>query len=451
MVTFFKDKLFPISLVVVMFFSLVMPAMAQEDVQEDEQYFIDVKAGFWAGNEIETLASFGIVNGYGDEFKPSQEIIRGQAANLFTRALELEIPEENSPFEVSQAFQDGVDATYAADIFRGRQDGTFGVTDILTREQMATVIVRAFGLINTGEEITFTDEHRFTESHKENVEILAQYGITTGKEDGSFDPKSAVNRAQFVAFLYRAMVQTGWIEIEGHPYVEDVYALNSSQIMIFGRYFDNVVEDDITVEGNTVVSIEKDVEEDLHILTFDKPFDQGERYFINITSAMDEEEYTFIIPIDYFFMIQEAEGTTDIIDLAINTPTHLEFLLNQQEITQEEFEMFGFKLTFKASVDGVVDTETGEINFEALQPGQSFTYEVIVANNDELIAQSEAKEVSVVDSSIESSEGSTEVAPGETTEEATEEVTEEALVEEPAQEPTTAPEETTSEEETPQN
>jgi hypothetical protein len=181
-----------------------------------DQNFSDIHNEFWAKNEVTQLVDMGIINGYPDkQFRPALEVSRGQAANLLSSALQL--PE--SPYE--PVFKDvssksshlkGAMTTYKAGIFLGKEDGTFGVADSLTREQMATVIVRAFDLQDTGEEIHFNDESRISESHKEGVRILAQHGITTGKEDGTFDPKTAVNRATYVVFLHRAMVQTGKIE-----------------------------------------------------------------------------------------------------------------------------------------------------------------------------------------------------------------------------------------------
>lgn len=176
---------------------------------EEAKTFSDVKEDFWAAGEIYSLVDAGIINGYEDgTFKPSQKLIRGQAANLLTNALELPIPKDLKAFpDVSEnsVFAEGAAAAKAAGIFTG-SEGKFGAGDVLTREQMASVLVRAFDLKATDEEVTFTDINRVSPSHLENVKILAQNGITTGKEDGSFDPKSAVNRAAFATFLYRALV-----------------------------------------------------------------------------------------------------------------------------------------------------------------------------------------------------------------------------------------------------
>lgn len=198
------------------------------------QNFTDVHNQFWAKDEVTQLVDMGIINGYPDkQFRPSVEVNRGQAANLLAGALKLPEPAYEPVFkDISNksSFVKGAMATYKAGIFIGKEDGTFGAGDSLTREQMATVLVRAFNLEDTGEHIEFKDEARISESHKEGVKILAQHGITTGKEDGTFDPKTPVNRATYAVFLHRAMVKEGLIE--------EVPEVTFIEPKVFGSYQD---------------------------------------------------------------------------------------------------------------------------------------------------------------------------------------------------------------------
>lgn len=176
--------------------------------------FSDVDEAYWAANEIYSLVEQGVINGYEDNtYKPEKSIERGQAANLLTSALKLEIPSDLNAFEdvsTDSSFAKGAAATKAAGIFKG-YEGKFGVGDVLTREQMASVLVRAFELKlkPNAEDISFTDWDEVSPDHQQNVKILAQHGITTGKADGSFAPKAPVSRAAFAVFLSRALeIQT---------------------------------------------------------------------------------------------------------------------------------------------------------------------------------------------------------------------------------------------------
>ena len=178
--------------------------------QNNKILFSDVTNNTFGQEEIYRLVETGIINGYPDgTFKPNQNINRGQAANLFVRALQLEIPDSANSFkdvpQTSPIF-DAAKATKAAGIFKGSNNGTtFGPLDVLTREQMASVLVRAFNLQPNDVQVKLSDLKSVSESHRKNVEILYQNGITTGRANGEFDPKAPVTRVQFVVFLSRAM------------------------------------------------------------------------------------------------------------------------------------------------------------------------------------------------------------------------------------------------------
>lgn len=203
-----------------------------------KQRLTDVTNSFWAKNEVTQLVEMGVIGGYPDaEFRPNLNINRGQAANLFKGALKLPDATYQAKFsDVSSksSYLQGVFSTYSAGIFGGKPDGRFGVSDALTREQMATTLVRAFNLKDTGEQLTFKDWTKISASHRENVKILAQHGITTGREDGSFDPKATVNRATFSVMLHRALVATNQIAKNNYTVqaadISSNFTLNRAQV-----------------------------------------------------------------------------------------------------------------------------------------------------------------------------------------------------------------------------
>ena len=175
---------------------------------KNKKKFSDVKEDFWATNEIENLILSGIINGYDDgTFKPNKSLNRGQAAELLTNALDLEITSNLTEAPFKDLTLNSYHAPFAAavkaeGIITGKANGTFGASDTLTREQMATILVRAFNLEDTGENVTVSDWNSISETHKANVKILVQHGITNVTE---YRPSEAVSRAQFAVFLYRAL------------------------------------------------------------------------------------------------------------------------------------------------------------------------------------------------------------------------------------------------------
>ncbi len=172
--------------------------------------FTDVTEQTFGYEEIYRLAKKGIISGYRDgTFRPNEKLNRGQSAILFTMALRLKtvgLPVGFKDVSPSSSYFDAANATKAVGIFKGNGNGmTFGGSDVLTREQMASVLVRAFDLKATNEKVVIKDRNQLSAAHQKDVEILYQNKITMGTTSGKFDPKSSVSRVQFAVFLSRAI------------------------------------------------------------------------------------------------------------------------------------------------------------------------------------------------------------------------------------------------------
>ncbi|MCY8230411.1 S-layer homology domain-containing protein [Priestia endophytica] len=156
------------------------------------------------------LAEKGIVKGSNGKFNPSQQLTRVQAAIMLQRALDLPVPQDLNSFkdvDKDAEYAEAVAALKQAGIFNGYGDGTFGVNDKLSREQMASVLVKAFDLKKNNKEVNLSDLDSVSPSHKENVKILYQNGITTGKEDGTYAPFEKIKRDQFSVFMHRVLTK----------------------------------------------------------------------------------------------------------------------------------------------------------------------------------------------------------------------------------------------------
>ncbi|MFA9559325.1 S-layer homology domain-containing protein [Evansella sp. AB-rgal1] len=172
--------------------------------------FTDYKPGDMGYEEVQYLVGKDIVRGLpNNRFAPNVPVSREDSAVMFQRALDLQPTTRVSPFKDitnrRDYFYDAVIATYEAGIFGGDTKGNFGVKGNLTREQMASVIVRAFDLKPNSGKITLTDLDMSHSVHRKDIEILNQLGIAKGRTGGIFDPKSHVTRAEFSLFLHRAI------------------------------------------------------------------------------------------------------------------------------------------------------------------------------------------------------------------------------------------------------
>lgn len=171
--------------------------------------FKDLKPGDFGYAEIIDLFERGVVTGFpGNEFQPNGKLNRAQAAVMFQRALDLPIPANKSSFTDVKAgayYQDAVAATKAAGIFAGNPNGTFGPNDQLTREQMASLLVRVMKLESKNTSVVINDLAKIHPAHKTDVLTLYQNGVTKGKAGNNYDPKGQVTRAEFSVFVVRGV------------------------------------------------------------------------------------------------------------------------------------------------------------------------------------------------------------------------------------------------------
>ncbi|QDP41514.1 5'-nucleotidase C-terminal domain-containing protein [Radiobacillus deserti] len=159
---------------------------------------------------IKELTIQGVVQGYPDgKFYPFKDLSREHAAIFFTKALNLSIPSDVdsvlskfSDVDKDSLYAGHIAAVTKAGIFNG-SGGAFHPDSKLTREQMATVLVLALDLeaYNPTTNVDIKLDN-VSASHKKNVQILANLGLTNQLED--FRPNEAISRGAFSTFLYKA-------------------------------------------------------------------------------------------------------------------------------------------------------------------------------------------------------------------------------------------------------
>lgn len=195
-------KLYTFIILTAIVFFTVMP-----QVSAAEHEFKDVKKDQEHAEGIYWLYSKGAIHGYDNEtlFKPYDKLMRMQAAKIFANALDLELPDEE---DVENHFTDikagdenasEIAAVYEAGILTGEK-GKYKPYEEMTREQMATTLVRAMDLQSPGEHVDISLKG-VDESHQESVQIFADLDLTTELDD--FRPAKSIQRDQFSALLYR--------------------------------------------------------------------------------------------------------------------------------------------------------------------------------------------------------------------------------------------------------
>nr|WP_305147608.1 S-layer homology domain-containing protein [Anoxybacillus gonensis] len=188
---------------------------------EQNKTFNDVTSRLaWAKDEIEVLASRSIIQGVTkDHFEPNKPITRAQFAVLLTRALQLPTEVYKGVFtDVSSQMvwaAPHIEAAYRAGIVQGDK-GLFKPNDVITREQMATMLVRALAYKNQhtkgNEPLTFADESAIAPYAREHVQLAASLQLIRGTVVNGklvFKPKANATRAESAVMLYRLLQQTG--------------------------------------------------------------------------------------------------------------------------------------------------------------------------------------------------------------------------------------------------
>ena len=169
--------------------------------------------GHWAQQEITEMVEDGIVNGVSqDSLGLAQTTPRAECTAMLVRALGLEGQSYNGEFA------DVSSGDWYADIFATAKqsglvegsDGNANPNALITREEMACMLVRAYQLKNgstdaVSSETAFIDDAEISEWARASVAQAEQAGLLKGMEDGSFAPKEHTLREQAIVAVYRLL------------------------------------------------------------------------------------------------------------------------------------------------------------------------------------------------------------------------------------------------------
>ncbi|TEB07050.1 Chitinase A1 precursor [Pelotomaculum schinkii] len=164
-------------------------------------------AGHWAFDNINKLVSLGAVAGYPDgSFRPDSSITRAEFATVVAKACKLE-PQSGKVFgDTAGHWAREYIATAAANgIVMGYDDSTFGPDDLITREQMAVMIVRAAKLAPAAGETSFSDRGSISGWALEAMATAMENGIMNGYPDHTIQPQGNATRAEAVTVIVKAL------------------------------------------------------------------------------------------------------------------------------------------------------------------------------------------------------------------------------------------------------
>lgn len=173
----------------------------------EESFTLNDVAGHWALDNISALVSRGCISGYPDgSFKPEKTITRAEFAAVLVKAFKL----ENSSGKVfadtaAHWARDSIATAAANGLVSGYAGGNFGPDDLITREQMAVMIVKAAELAPATGTPGFADSAAISGWAVGSITAATENGIMKGYADNTIRPGGSATRAEAVTVITNAL------------------------------------------------------------------------------------------------------------------------------------------------------------------------------------------------------------------------------------------------------
>lgn len=210
------------------------------------------KISGYAKEAVQSLVDAGVIQGdTNGNFNPLNTVTRAQAAEIFTKALELEADGDVNFSDVKKGawYYNSIAAVVANGIFEGVSANEFAPNKSLTRSEAAKVLVDAFGLEGSESLSQFADASQVKPWAKTALETAVANGIFTGSEENgklNLKPNAAITRQDFAVVFARTL---DLVDTET-PVDAAIKAINNTTVEVtFDEEVDNVQALDFKIDG----------------------------------------------------------------------------------------------------------------------------------------------------------------------------------------------------------
>jgi hypothetical protein len=172
--------------------------------------FTDLK-GHWAEEYMYNLVSSGILVGYNDgTIRPDTEITRAELAVILVKALGLKASDQTSSEfkdsnDISSWAKGYVETAAKNGIILGYQDKTFRPNKVCIRQEMLAMIMRAFKLGESDNEINFADKNTIHNYARKFVSKASILKIIVGFPDNTFRPLKDITRSEAATLVEKSL------------------------------------------------------------------------------------------------------------------------------------------------------------------------------------------------------------------------------------------------------
>lgn len=198
--------------------SATLNSFSQYRVMLYNKTFTDIST-HWAKRTIELLASRHLVAGMTDTtYAPESSLTRAQTATLLVRALNLKPTSSVISFSDVKSgawYYSTVHTAAQAGLISGYPDGTFKPNQIVSRQEFASMVVRASRAANQSATLTaaeinqilaaYGDTNAISAWAKTDMAYAIHMGLIGGFPDNTIQPVGTSTRAQGAAILERLL------------------------------------------------------------------------------------------------------------------------------------------------------------------------------------------------------------------------------------------------------
>ncbi|NQX66958.1 S-layer homology domain-containing protein [Paenibacillus alba] len=178
--------------------------------------FSDMNGYTWANEGVLGLAAREVVNGRSEgHFIPAGEVTRAEFVKMLIQLFDLADSSATAAFTDVDAgawYYNSIASAQKIGLVQGKDDGSFGVNDQISREDMAVLIYRASKIISSttaqanGATSNFLDVDQISTYAKDAVWAATKAGLMDGVAEGYFEPKGKSTRAQAATVIYRLYI-----------------------------------------------------------------------------------------------------------------------------------------------------------------------------------------------------------------------------------------------------
>ncbi|MDI4648991.1 S-layer homology domain-containing protein [Cohnella hashimotonis] len=162
--------------------------------------------GHWAQGAVEKWSEAGVIQGANGTFRPNESVTRAEFATMIDNIVKYTETGDNlfSDLSSSKWYYDAILKLSKAGVLSG-SNGKALPGAVITRQEAAVMVAKAFNIAESEAGATFTDEGAIAGWANGYVHALAAKKIIGGMPDGSFKPTASLTRAQAVTMFANFM------------------------------------------------------------------------------------------------------------------------------------------------------------------------------------------------------------------------------------------------------